>query len=278
MPVTDPIVCTPRSLPLGAQEAAAAVAAEVNPVNRPPQHALTGIADHASVRRAAIAALTTKYWHGAGGVRLPVGFLDRPAADLRRRIVEHMNAWGTTANVRFTQARTDPVVRIARDGGSDGGYWSYLGTDVLQIDADQPTMNLEAFTMRTPEAEFHRVVRHETGHTLGFPHEHLRAALVARIDPAKAITHFQRTQGWSAAETRAQVLTPIEEAALVGTRADPRSIMCYQLPGSIMKDGRALVGGKDIDALDHAFAAQLYPRAGRRYHRRVPSPDALPAA
>jgi hypothetical protein len=278
MTVTDPIVCTPRSLPFGARAAAALAAAEVNPVNRPPQHHIDGLAGDASVRRAAIAALTTKYWHGAGGVRLPVGFLDRPAAELRRRILEHMNAWGTTANVRFTQSRTEAAVRIAREGGPDGGYWSYLGTDILQIDADQPTMNLEAFTMRTPEAEFHRVVRHETGHTLGFPHEHMRAALVARIDRDKAIAHFELTQGWSAAETIAQVLTPIEEVALIGTRADPRSIMCYQLPGSIMKDGKPLVGGKDIDALDHAFAAQLYPRSARRYHRRVPIPAPSPTA
>src|SRR5205085_8576725 len=98
-------------------------------------------------------------------------FLDGPPVDLRRRIVSHMNAWAKTANVRFVQTKTDPQVRIAREGGADGGYWSYLGTDILQIDADQPTMNLEAFAMDTPESEFHRVVRHETGHTLGFPHE-----------------------------------------------------------------------------------------------------------
>jgi hypothetical protein len=151
-------------------------------------------------------------------------------------------------------------VRIAREGGADGGYWSYLGTDILQIDADQPTMNLEAFAMDTPASEFHRVVRHETGHTLGFPHEHMRKQLVAKIDAKKAIAFFKATQGWSAAETKAQVLTPIEESTLLGTAPDPRSIMCYQIPGSITKDGKPIVGGNDIDKLDYAFAAQLYPK------------------
>jgi hypothetical protein len=47
-------------------------------------------------------------------------------------------------------------------------------------------MNLEGFTMKTPDSEFHRVVRHETGHTLGFPHEHMRAELVKRIDSCRA--------------------------------------------------------------------------------------------
>ena len=261
--MVERMVCTPKALPPERRAAAAVAAGEVNPANLPAAHGLLRFVAHAGLVREAIAAVTTKYWHGAAGVRLTVGFLDGPATDLRKRIVEHMNAWGTTADVRFTQARTDPAVRIAREGGTDGGYWSYLGTDVLQVDPDEPTMNLEGFTMRTPDSEFRRVVRHETGHTLGFPHEHLRAALVAKIDPAKAIALFEATQGWSEAEVRAQVLTPIEESTLIGTRADPRSIMCYQLPGSITKDGLPIVGGSDIDPTDHAFAARLYPKGAR---------------
>jgi hypothetical protein len=134
---------------------------------------------------------------------------------------------------------------------------------VLQIPANQQTMNLEAFSMDTPESEYHRVIRHETGHTLGFPHEHMRRQLVEKIDPQKAIAYFQRTQGWNEDETRAQVLTPIEESSLLGTpNADPRSIMCYQLPGEITKDGKPIIGGLDIDASDFAFAGRIYPKKG----------------
>src|SRR5450631_473968 len=81
-----------------------------------------------------------------------------------------------------------------------------------------------------------RVVRHETGHTLGCPHEHLRKELVDKIDPEKAIEYFAREDGWSAEETRQQVLTPLEKASLIGTaHDDPRSIMCYQISGEITK-------------------------------------------
>ena len=256
------IVCTPKSLPPELQEAAAQTAVEINPVNHPPVERMIALVPDTSMR-AAIAALTTKYWHNANGVKLSVGFLDSAPADLRRRIVTHMNAWARTANVEFTQSKTDPQVRIAREEGPNGGYWSYLGTDILHIPPDQPTMNLEAFTMDTVDSEFHRVVRHETGHTLGFPHEHMRKALVAKIDPQKAIAFFQATQGWTAAETKAQVLTPIEESSLLGTTPDPRSIMCYQIPGTITKDGEPIVGGKDIDALDYEFAGHLYPKRHR---------------
>jgi hypothetical protein len=182
--------------------------------------------------------------------------------DLRKHILEHMNAWAKTANVNFVLTSSAAQVRIARQGGAKGGYWSYIGTDILSIEANQPTMNLEAFTMQTRESEFHRVVRHETGHTLGFPHEHMRRQLVKLIDRKKAIAFFQKTQGWSPAETLQQVLTPIEDASLRGTPdADPNSIMCYQIPGEITISGKPIVGGLDIDTSDYNFASSVYPKS-----------------
>ena len=253
------LVCSPRSLPLGKLVAAAQTARDINPLNHAPLHRLTNVMRGFVATPQRIAVLTTKYW-GTQGVSLTVGFMDSPEAALRKRILLHMNAWAKTANVTFVESQTDPQVRIAREGGENGGYWSYLGTDILHISKSKQTMNLEDFTMSTPESEFHRVVRHETGHTLGFPHEHMREALVKKIDPKKAIAYFKDTQGWSAAETRAQVLTPIEESTLRGTAADPRSIMCYQIPGQLTKDGKPIIGGTDIDQSDYDFAAMIYPK------------------
>jgi hypothetical protein len=122
-------------------------------------------------------------------------------------------------------------------------------------------MNLDSFTMNTADSEFHRVIRHETGHTLGFPHEHMRAQIVDRIDQEKAISYFMRTQGWSRDQLIAQVLTPLDNSALIATaNADPQSIMCYWLPAEIMKDNIAVAGGSDIDAMDAQFAASIYPK------------------
>jgi hypothetical protein len=67
------------------------------------------------------------------------------------------------------------------------------------------------------------------------------------------------TQGWTRAETQAQVLTPLEESHLIGTQADPDSIMCYQIPGSLTNDGDPITGGADIDELDYEFSVKLYP-------------------
>ena len=259
----DYIVCTPKSLPADKLVAAARQAVAINPANHPGgEHLARAAGGRRPPDIARLAVMIRKRWH-TNGVRLTVGFLDNPAADLRARIIAHMNAWAASANVHFVESHTHPQVRIARASSPPevAGYWSYVGTDILSIPAGEPTMNLEAFTMQTPESEFHRVVRHETGHTLGFPHEHMRRALVEKIDPDKAIRYFRLTQGWSATETRQQVLTPIEDALLLGTtQADARSIMCYQIPGSITKNGQPIIGGKDIDKKDYKFAASIYPQ------------------
>jgi hypothetical protein len=252
------IVCLPKALPKDYWTAAAQKAIEINPLNAAPVDRLTKVIPGFTPSVEHLAVITTKYWQ-VKGVHLTVAFLDNPAADLRKRILQHMNAWGVFANVKFRATKTDPQVRIARTAGD--GYWSYLGTDILQIPKNEPTMNLDSFSMDTPESEYHRVVRHETGHTMGFPHEHMRAELVAKIDPAKAIAFFEATQGWTEEEVRQQVLTPLEDASLLGTaHADPNSIMCYQIPGSITKDGQPIVGGTDIDPEDQAFAAKIYPK------------------
>ena len=245
------IPCTLKTLPEALVIKAALAAIECNPVNRPVVD--TGL----TVAR--IAALTSKYW-GAGGVTLTVGFpFDNPPKDLRAKIISHMNSWSQDgrSNIKFAETSGTAQVRIARTKSS--GYWSYLGVDVLSIPKNQPTMNLDSFTMNTPDREFFRVVRHETGHTLAFPHEHMRADLVARLDRAKTITYFRQTQGWSEQETMQQVLTPLSEASLMATPADQTSVMCYQLPGSITKDGKPIPGGNDINESDLAFAAKIYP-------------------
>ncbi len=260
--MSELIVCTPRSLPRDKRVEAAQRAIQINPANQPPPavaaHALAG----GPMGRERLAIVVGQRWP-ASGIKLTVGFLDNSPEDLQARILLHMNAWAKTANVQFVASNTDPKVRIARlDSPPEmSGYWSYIGTEIMSIPANEPTLNLEGFTMNTPESEFHRVVRHETGHTLGFPHEHMRRQLVAKIDPDKAIEYFGRTQGWSADEVRQQVLTPLEDSSLIETpQSDAHSIMCYQIPGVLTKDGKPIIGGTDIDKKDYTFAASCYPK------------------
>lgn len=256
------IACRPRTLTEAQLEVARRRALEINPENAFESRAVlrTPTGRRGGPRR--LAVVIGLKWPSSG-VRLSVQFLDSPPADLRARILLHMNAWNKTASVRFTETEGTGQVRIARlDSPAHlAGYWSWVGTEILAIDEEQPTLNLEGFTMKTSEAEFRRVVRHEAGHTLGFDHEHMRKALVQKIDRKKAIVYFDRECGWPPEETVSQVLSPLSEKSLQGTtEADPTSIMCYQVPGEITKDGKPIPGGKDINPRDFAFAATIYPK------------------
>ena len=272
------ILCRPRTLPVEKLVDAERRAIEINPDNA-LEHRLvarTPIGRRGGPRR--IAVVIARKWP-ATGVRLSVSFMDNPSTELRARILRHMNAWGEQANVLFSETQGVGQVRIARFDSPDevAGYWSWVGTEILEIDENEPTLNLDSFTMRTSESEFRRVVSHEAGHTLGFDHEHMRSDIVKRIDRKKAIAFYDEDQGWSPKEVEEQVLTPLARKSIMGTReSDPLSIMCYHLPGKIMKDGKAITGGKDINANDFAFAKSLYPKPERAPIERTAKEIATP--
>lgn len=251
--------CSIKSLPKNFQVAAAETAVELNPVNAPRVEALASLGiDGSLADPLSIAVMTTKYW-GPSQRTLTVSFLEQTSVALRDRIIAHMNAWNKTAGISFAYTKRDGNIRITR---AASGYWSYVGTDVLHISLDRPTMCLQSFSMNTPESEYRRVVRHETGHTLGFPHEHMRKELVAKLDKQKCYDYFLRTQGWNRQMVDAQVLTPLDQRSIFSTRHDDTSIMCYQLPGSITKDGKPIRGGNDINDTDYRFAGKIYPKTG----------------
>jgi hypothetical protein len=246
--------CRIMPLPPRLQQKAAEVAARLNPANAPLLELAVGDGLVAEPQR--LTLTTAKYW-GPKPKTLTVSFMESTSAELRARIVSHLNAWAQSCGFSFAETSGGGDVRISR---GPGGYWSYLGTDIKLIPANRQTMNLQGFTMTTPESEYHRVIRHEAGHTLGFPHEHMRRALVDRIDPQKAYAYFLRTQGWSKEMVDQQVLTPLDAASIIGTEPDQDSIMCYQLPGEITKDGQPIRGGTDINQSDARFAGIVYPK------------------
>lgn len=270
--------CTLRQIPDEFAEQAARYAVKENPNNDTPlglTTTLTLVSDGiASPSRLSI--LIGRYW-GKNGVNLTVSFLSQASAALKDKILKYANKWGDYGNIRFTLATGSNYgdIRIAL---SSGGYWSYLGTDIRQIPKNQPTMNLQGFSLSTPDSEYERVVTHEFGHTLAMPHEHMRAEIINRLDYEKTIAYFRATQGWSRQDVIAQVLTPLEETQLIATEhAEDDSIMTYSLPASITKDNKPIFGGSKITHGDGAFVSKVYPKPSAPVDPADPTtPIALP--
>lgn len=247
---TTQLGCIPKVLPPHLAMESILTAAAVDPSNMlrgtawrlmPPEH---------------IALLTPKYW-GAKGVDLGVKFLDTSNSTLKNKILAYANKWGNFGNIRFREASSGEV-RISL---GSGGYWSYLGTDILSIPKSQQTMNLEGFSTSTPDSEYDRVVCHEFGHTLGFPHEHERQEIIDLLDVEKTVKWFADNVGWDRQTVMQQVFEPLDPATLKATASDVRSIMCYQFAAACTKSGQQIPGGDVIDTTDSDFAASIYPKA-----------------
>ncbi len=152
--------CSIKALPSRLLRKAASMAIQINPQNA-PMMAPTGDHGLGVEDPLRIAIMTNKYW-GNTPRRLAVKFMDSASGAQRAKILSHLNAWSTSGCISFVETSGTGDVRITF--GSTG-YWSYLGTDILSIPSNRPTMNLQDFDRETRDSEFYRVVRHEAGHT-----------------------------------------------------------------------------------------------------------------
>ena len=254
------IACNLRSLPPHLVNEAADRAVQINPGNVPTSQKLkrlraSRVLDPGILPPEKLAILTDRYW-GAGGVNLGVSFLDITNPQLKSKILSFANKWGKYGNIKFSESRQGEV-RIASTPGE--GYWSYLGTDILSIDASAPTMNLDSFSLNTPDSEFDRVVCHEFGHTLGCPHEHQRKEILDLLDPEKTYVYFWNHDGWTRDVVDQQIFTPLDPNSIWETAQDATSIMCYQFSGECTKNGDPIPGGLIIDPLDGRLIGEKYP-------------------
>lgn len=239
-------LCMEMSIPAEHLEATRLYAAEQNPANAPafnPDGELEGAAE-------------TRYlW--PNGKTITVCFVDGDPA-VHKRIEPIAHEWSQYANLAFDFVKGPRAdIRISFDPRT--GSWSYLG---VQSNAfwlfGKPSMNYGWLTPTTDEDEYRRVVLHEFGHALGLVHEHLQPRATIPWDEQKVYDYFQRTNGWSPEQTRAQVLARVQADRF--TPFDRDSIMLYHFPAELTTDGSSTPWNTELSAADKTFIAELYPR------------------
>lgn len=189
---------------------------------------------------------------------ISVGFLEPVAVKLAQAILKIMGEWSKVCGVRFVYSSWPHAQVRITVAGSD--WWSCVGTEALGVPQNQPTMALGGCTLNALNPGG---IIHETGHVIGFEHEHQRPDVVARIVPAAAYKVFWDWYGWDKSMVDAYVLTPLDSRThwLSPGPADTNSIMAYELPAEVMKDHKPFGGtATGISLMDARWAAILYPK------------------
>lgn len=208
------------------------------------------------VRLARLVAPKTSLW--SPGRVLTVSFMGGQKVVIDR-IIKHAKVWMDFASIdlNFRPGKNKVAdLRIAFD--MNDGSWSYVGTDNLSIDHDQPTMNFGWLTPTTKDEEYRRTVLHEFGHALGCAHEHSNPKGGIPWDKKKAYAYYMQ-QGWSKEEVDEQVFKKYSKSIVRATKVDKKSIMMYPIPNEITIGDFEVGWNNDLSENDKGFIAQLYP-------------------
>ena len=128
--------------------------------------------------------------------------------------------------ISFTEVSSpdDAEIRIGFQQGD--GYWSYIGTYMLNIGQSERTMNFGQDL--TQDHRGVDVPVHEIGHTLGFPHSHQNPFSGIVWNESAVIEYFSgHPNYWTLEDIKNNVLDKLPANLVEGSDWDPNSIMHY---------------------------------------------------
>jgi hypothetical protein len=156
---------------------------------------------------------------------------------------------------------SEAEIRISFDHRD--GSWSYVGRQVLNINASMATMN---FGWPLTQSQHGRdTARHEIGHTLGLPHEHQNPHAGIVWNEEAVYNYFKGPPNfWDRATVEWNILRKISPSEVEGSDWDRNSIMHYRIDrGLILEPAEfrttALVPAGGLSAQDKLWIRKFYP-------------------
>ena len=191
------------------------------------------------------------------GQTLHVRFLDGdPIVQQKIEVVAHQ--WSQYVNIQFAFGN-DPDAEI-RISCQPGGSWSYMGTDALTIDKNQPTMNYGWLHPDTPDEEYSRVVLHEFGHALGCIHEHQHPEAGIPWNRDAVYRYYMGPpNNWTKEGVDSNLFTQYSKDVTQFSQFDTQSIMLYPIPKELTTNGFEVGWNTQLSETDKAFMGEMYP-------------------
>jgi len=242
---------------------AAEIAVDETLENKPDLEVFRAPGTHSRDLREAGVLLTARKWAASRAIK--ISFIDGEGSVIDR-VKKQAEAWLDYINLKFEWSDSNGEIRITF---KDEGSWSYIGTSSLSIPAGEATMCFGWLTPTESETEYSRVVKHEFGHALGFPHEHSHPQAGIPWDVPRVYEYYQRTQGWTKEDVDSQVFARYSESQTQFSEYDPKSIMHYPVPNELTIGDWEVGWNVDFSEGDKKFASWQYPKAPSPPERKV---------
>ena len=182
-----------------------------------------------------------------------------PQKEAVRKAFKEWKALGIGLEFTEVADRSEAEVRIAFD--QSDGSWSYVGRDVLEINATEPTMN---FGWDLTDEYGRTTALHEIGHTLGMPHEHQNPFAGIVWDEPRVYEYFGGAPNhWPPEQTLHNVLRKIDATEVEGSSWDPDSVMEYWFPAGLIKEPARFQAGLNppggLSEADKEWVLKFFP-------------------
>jgi serralysin len=243
-----------------AQWRATALAIEENDANHPAPQDLAfaiemlGRIGAPDPEKSALVATSSRLWRPGREIR--VHFMEGGRyPEARDEVLKHMRQWSKHANLDFVREKNRKASDV-RITFNSGGSWSYIGTGVLAIDKDRPTMQLGWYLRERRGG----VVIHETGHTNGFQHEQGSPARDCQYNRQAVIRDLSGPpNNWDLGTIEHNVFN--RSTSTQYSEYDPKSCMHYFEPASWFYDPSCAVTSPNetLSETDRKYSRLWYP-------------------